>query len=66
MIQTFYGWMLILVLFPVYCWRVLSLGENVIIGCQVCLDTDGILYTNTSPQIESTIMLLVNSSGPTK
>jgi len=29
------------------CWRVLPLGQNVITGCQVCLDTDGILYTNT-------------------
>jgi len=24
-------------------WRVLPLGQNVITGCQVCLDTDGIL-----------------------
>jgi len=28
------------------CWRVLPLGQNVITGCQVCLDTDGILCTN--------------------
>jgi len=32
-----------------FCWRVLLLRQNVITGCQVCLDTDGILYTNTSP-----------------
>jgi len=52
------------------CWRVLPLGQKVITGCQVCLDTDGILYTNTSPQtahrdqINNYFMLLVNSSGP--
>ena len=28
----------------------ITLGQNVITGCQVCLDTDRILYTNTSPQ----------------
>ena len=36
--------------FLIACWRVLPLGQNVITGCQVCLDTDGILCTNTSPQ----------------
>jgi len=29
------------------CWRVLPLGQNVITECQVCLDTDGILCTNS-------------------
>ena len=30
--------------------RVWERDQSVITGCQVCLDTDSILYTNTSPQ----------------